>query len=244
MSHFIDADDCLEAWKEGCKLILKDNSEKYNVITEIKNPSFIQEDWFTDYNPNPAKSHSKPSISDVVNTIFPYKLHARQDSMDRAGFYDKYLRLHQSRVRLSGRKRTQWGTYFERMINFGKKPTNQLEDIIQVLSGTTQWLRVTNPIHISSADYDSLKKKMGNPCLQYVQFIQEDEGILSLIAVYRNHDYFNKALGNFIGLGQLLNFVAMHTNKRVGSLNCHSVHLFHESSKSELRRLAKLEESR
>ena len=50
--------------------------------------------------------------------------------------------------------------------------------------------------------------------------------MLDFVAVYRNQDFFNKALGNFIGLGQLLKFICDESNKRAGTLTCHSVHAF------------------
>ncbi len=240
MVQFISEKNCLEAWERGCDLLLKDNVEKYNLITTIRNPAYFSDEWLKTHDPNPTGDN--PSLSDVINTIFPYKLSKRLSSGDRRKLYEHYLTLHHRKTRLGGKKRTRWGTYFERIICFGGKKTNQLEDVIEVLLRTNDWLKATNPIHISSSDYDSIKKKMGNPCLQYIQFIQPQQGKLSLTAVYRNHDYLNKALGNFIGLGQLLKFVAKHTNKDIGEVHCHSVHLYYPSGKKNvLRSLANLE---
>jgi hypothetical protein len=52
--------------------------------------------------------------------------------------------------------------------------------------------------------------------------------VLDLVAVYRNHDFLNKALGNFLGLGRLLNFIALEGGKRPGRVICHSVHAYVE----------------
>jgi hypothetical protein len=57
---------------------------------------------------------------------------------------------------------------------------------------------------------------------------------LELVAVYRNHDYFNKALGNFIGLSRLLGFIARETNRRPTRLVCHSVRAYFETSKQDM----------
>ena len=48
---------------------------------------------------------------------------------------------------------------------------------------------------------------MGAPCWQYGQ-LKEKNGTLDLTAIYRNQDFFQKALGNYIALGQLLQFMS------------------------------------
>ena len=47
--------------------------------------------------------------------------------------------------------------------------------------------------------------------------------------VYRSHDFINKALGNFVGLTRLLEFVCFHTGRRPGRLVCHSIRAFVDS---------------
>ena len=77
-------------------------------------------------------------------------------------------------------------------------------------------------------------------CMQYIELLCPDRETVSLLAVYRNHDYFQKALGNFIGLGQLLKFICDQTGRQAGTLTCHSAHAYYQSNKAELRSLAKL----
>src|SRR5581483_3400374 len=67
---------------------------------------------------------------------------------------------------------------------------------------------------------------IGSPCLQYVQFVQRPENKLDLFAVYRNHDFFLKALGNYIGLGRLLAFVSRETAQVPGLLTCFSINAY------------------
>jgi hypothetical protein len=45
---------------------------------------------------------------------------------------------------------------------------------------------------------------------------------VSLAVMYRNHFYIEKALGNLIGLAQLLSFVSAEAGVGVGPLVCHS----------------------
>ena len=47
---------------------------------------------------------------------------------------------------------------------------------------------------------------------------------LTLTAQYRNHFYIEKLLGNLIGLGRLISFVAREANLAVGPLTVLSTH--------------------
>ncbi|WP_346291520.1 hypothetical protein [Sphaerothrix gracilis] len=231
----VHGSNCLEAWKEGCKLVVK--SDVFNLVTTVKDPNLFNKAWLDKYNARVIAPSNDASLSDVINTIFPCKI---SDIKDRQNFYKYYLKLHERKSRFGSKKKSHWGTYFQRLISFGDKNINQLELVISLLNQESRWLRVTNPIHISSAEYDSLSKRLGNPCLQYIQFIQPCKQQISLVALYRNHDFFNKALGNLIGLGQLLNFVALSTGKDCGEVICHSVHAY-SKSKLKLKELAEID---
>ena len=170
-------------------------------------------------------------ISDVANTIFPLK--TRLNSVSRPDFYARYLKAH-SRCR-----RQSWGTYFERFVAFGDTRVNQVERVITAL---THWKKVPKAallMHTSSAETDSLKLR-GGPCLQYVQFNCPGGNRVDLLAVYRNHDYFNKALGNFFGLARLLHFVCEESGREPGLVTCVSAHAYFDTSKSAMSDLAKL----
>jgi hypothetical protein len=45
-----------------------------------------------------------------------------------------------------------------------------------------------------------------------------------LTAMYRNHTYITRCLGNLIGLGRLQAFVAKEAGVKLGSLTCVSTH--------------------
>ena len=66
------------------------------------------------------------------------------------------------------------------------------------------------------------KRTMGQPCLAHLSFkLRADKGVM-LTALYRNHYYVQRALGNLIGLSQLLYFVARESGLTAKSLVCHS----------------------
>ena len=136
--------------------------------------------------------------------------------------------------------RAKWGTYFERMVRFGRDGRNQLEECITAASSWTYNHHAALVMHMSSCETDSIRRIIGNPCLQYIELTCPDKASMSLVAVYRNHDYFGKTLGNFVGLAALLNFVARATKREPCTLTCFSAHAYFESSKSNLRTLAEL----
>jgi thymidylate synthase len=96
--------------------------------------------------------------------------------------------------------------------------------------------RAAFALHLSSADLDNPRPR-GGPCLQYVQFIRNGERELSLSAVYRSHDYFQKALGNFVGLTRLLKFVCHHSGMQPGTLTCLSTYASLQNQQAKTRQL-------
>lgn len=71
------------------------------------------------------------------------------------------------------------------------------------------------------------KEWLGFPCLSHLSFkrVEIDHGhAVNLTAVYRSHHYCSRALGNLLGLAQLLSFVAKESGLVVGTLSCLSSH--------------------
>jgi hypothetical protein len=68
------------------------------------------------------------------------------------------------------------------------------------------------------------RRPISGPCLSYLSFKRHLDGDLLLTAVYRNHYYMTKLLGNLIGLGQLQAFVAKEAGLKAGSLTIVSTH--------------------
>jgi len=61
-------------------------------------------------------------------------------------------------------------------------------------------------------------------CLSFLSFKLTPDHRLLLTAVYRNHAYISRGLGNFIGLGRLQAFMAQQSGATLGSLTCVSTH--------------------
>jgi hypothetical protein len=227
--------DCLSAWQSGAQRIIEANGPAFNLITEITNPCVVDINWLSDYSPHTV--HGFERISDVIDTIFPTSLYAKYPT--RADLYSNYLNVHRRAMKWQ-RNRSRWGTYFERLIAFGPgAPVNQLERAINKLTTWPQRNTTGLVFHLSSSILDAPRTR-GGPCWHFGEILWHSGDVIDLVVVYRNHDFFNKALGNFIGLGQLLQFIATASGKTPGKLICHSVRAYSEESGGYLKSLARI----
>ena len=154
----------------------------------------------------------------------------------------------QAGLRLFGRGRRRnkrysgWRhTYFERLTGQWMDRDLVLRDIKQnrllsVIEKINRWDRDIEAGFYAHTDAPSDTLRMrGSPCLQYVQFRLFDGDQIELYALYRAHDYFNKALGNMIGLQRLGEFVAAQTGRSFVKQTVFSLHPFSSASKQDLR---------
>ena len=116
------------------------------------------------------------------------------------------------------------GTYFQRLVDFDGSGVNQLEGAIAAICNWKNTPKSALCFHLSAPCVDAFRP-LGAPCLQAIQLHVHDHQIDASV-FYRNHDYFNKALGNFIGLARLLTFISDETERRVGRLACYSTHAY------------------
>jgi thymidylate synthase len=227
MTEVFRARDSLEAWvAAAAHLCQVRGAEDSNLVLDVARPDVWEGWWFDQIDPRRVSLKGERP-SDVANTIFP--LRTWLNSRTRDEFYARYLEAH------ARGHRKRWGTYFLRLINFGTRHVNQLENAIRVLNEWKNEPGTAIVFHLSSPEYDSFRP-LGAPCLQLVQ-LHVHHGTVSMVAFYRNHDYFNKALPNLVGLGQLLNFICYCSGRRVGNLVCHSSHAFTSGGVSGLNHL-------
>ena len=89
-------------------------------------------------------------------------------------------------------------------------------------------MRALNKFELSLFDpvRDVDNSPYGGQCLSFMSFkvIPSREKTLTLTAMYRNHFYIEKLLGNLIGLGRLMDFVAHEAGLEVGALTVISTH--------------------
>ena len=221
MAFFVRGATALDAWQRGAELILQKSGHVVrNLITEIDTPTFVGTDWPVRFDPISVGGADRLSV--VAKVLFPNL--PRRANETRLAYYARCSDLLQRALNLR-RLHSAWGgTYFQRLLSLDGSE-NQIERAIKVLS--TWQVRGETAIvaHTSSPKIDGLRKR-GSPCLQYIEILWSQDGTLDLVAVYRNHDFLNKTLGNFIGLGRLLNFIAVESGKTPGRLICHSVRAY------------------
>jgi hypothetical protein len=179
-------------------------------------------------------------VRTVANTIFPQ---ATYEDHGAPELYEVYLERIFPRLK---RSPNDWGRYFERMIAYPgpNGPINLLDILVgkmrrHVASGkpfrNIYELPIYNPVK------DAEGSPRGGQCLSYLSFKLDKDKRVLLSAVYRNHYYTEKLLGNLVGLGRLMQFVAHESGASgVGPLTILSTHAEVDAggaSQQELREL-------
>jgi thymidylate synthase len=217
-----------QAWLAAATAVQANGGEAFNVIVDIADPlgetvsdaAIIREvDAF-------LRSHRRNTLSGVANTIFPQSILDRHGANDFYGIYrDTVLPRMKQMTR-------DWGRYFDRLTAWKKlegsrvKVINPLDDLIQFMKAQVASDRTyRNAFEMTIYDPSRDAGKVANrQCLSFLSFKLTDENQLILTALYRNHAYIARTLGNFIGLGRLMAFVTNETGASIGSLTCISTH--------------------
>lgn len=226
MSHrVLPQPDCAAAWVAAVELVDGEGGhEAHNVLIDVDDPTagadladpvVAEVDAF-------LGAHGKSVVS-VANTIFPEGLYRRHGA---PAFMDRFHKNVLPKVRRNDR----WsGYYFERMTAYptrSGKPLNQLWGMVERIRD--ERIESLNKFEMSLFDpeRDIDNSPYGGQCLSFLSFklLPGAEKRLALTALYRNHYYIEKLLGNLIGLGWLMAFVAAESRVGVGPLTVLSTH--------------------
>jgi len=219
----IRAQDISTAWIEALTLVDSLRGRKaFHLPVHIGSPTAERQD-IRRLADDLLAALGLPKTSTVRNTIFPAELARR--SPEPADLAERYLKLY---PRLLRQPSNRGGTYFGRMVAL---PTpngaiDQLLDTVTKLRRAANGRRMSSTYEIEleresdlaiySAAHDS-RKMMGFPCLSYCSF-HLDIDVVHLAAFYRSHYLIERAYGNYLGLGELLEYVANASGLRVGQL--------------------------
>lgn len=217
--------DCASAWRAAVAAVDGQQGDSaYNVVIDIVDP--ISGANLAD--PRVAVVDAflrryEKSVEAVANTIFPSALYYRHGA---PAFFDVF----RDRVLPKVRKNARWsGYYFERMMQVpavGGGTINQLWGIVERMRNAN--VRANNKFELSlfDAERDVNESPYGGQCLSFLSFklLPGVPKTLTLTALYRNHFYIEKLLGNMVGLGRLMEFVAREANLKVGALTILSTH--------------------
>jgi hypothetical protein len=229
---------CPDAWLAAVKTVDgMQGHEAHNVIIDVVNPTWDN----TRDHPIVAavddflRARDK-SVLTVANTIFPTILYEKYGAPE-------FFKVFHERILPKVRLKERWsGYYFERMTDYptrSGKPFNPLWNIVERMRNFD-----TNPSYnkyeltVFDPERDIDNSPYGGQCLSFLSFklIAGQSGRqLGLTAVYRNHFYIEKLLGNLLGLGRLMEFVAKESNTVMGPLTVISTHAEIDRPKSATR---------
>ena len=235
MAIFIHGPNVSVAWVQGLEALLELDGEAVNFTVAIDDPTTElpavrgEVDSFIDERRRTKTGIQR--ISTVANTIFPQSLYVERLGIDaETHLYDMELRS-----RPVTRRRNSRGNYFERMVAWpgaDGQTFNQLDQAITRLRrlreqghqrGNQFEVGLTTPadeaiaMPVAVPGHD--RQTIGFPCLSHVS-LSLQKGVVHMSALYRNHEFLERAYGNYVGLGRVLRFVAHQSGWPVGELTC------------------------
>lgn len=223
-----------DAWVQAVKMLASRNWEASNLVVHIENPSSFDQKIHSGVE-RFAKTNKIIGPKHVAYTIFPHNLYRTKGNS--AELYDAYNRQRGMYDRI----KTSWGTYFRRMTAYHgmKGSVNQLDKIIDAIRKRQRISRAAYTITIMYPGWETIRPR-GGPCLNYLAVQAKPSGddnrtILGLLAVYRNHDFLERAYGNYWGLCNLITFLANEAYGTPGPLTCVSSRAYVDKNKMNLR---------
>lgn len=245
--RYIEAADLSSAWVETAALVLGlPQKAGVHVVVRISDPT-TEDRRIRALIDALLAELGKPPVETVRNTIFPAAIAARFPEPDAlaAHYREKYPVIR--RFPKNGH-----GTYFGRMVELpvgGAESVDQLSNLVAMLRSerakSKGVLSSHYEINIGMAGIDvnlyvsarDRTRRFGFPCLSLCSFHVGNDR-LHLAAHYRNQYLIERAYGNFVGLGELLAYIAGATGFGVGELLVVAGHASIDAAgKTRLRRL-------
>jgi len=230
----INEESFQQAWISAAKKLEVFQWEIKNLMVTIQDSTLFSKalhQKFTKF----AEDNDILNPKAVAYTIFPHKLYQTYGDAERLfvaynrprGFYERIKRPH------------EWGTYFRRMTHYEKTSNveNQLFNVINAINIRERISSSAYTVVIQKPGGETIRP-LGGPCLNYLAIqLDRSKNKLGILAVYRNHDFFVRAYGNYWGLCNLINFMAKETNFSSGHLTCVSSHVYLNGNKRNFKRL-------
>lgn len=230
MPFVIEAPNTSVAWGKAVEHLLACGGECFNLMVGITYPLQVDPSIDRMYTQLLA-DYGLLSVKQVSYLVFPRSLYLKVGK-NAERLFETYNRTGGVFERLKHRypSKAGWGTYFRRMTSYPQRDphysaptTNQLKNIIDMLSSRTRNYRSAYTISIQVPGQDG-RRTRGGPCLNYVALQLEDSRVLNMLAVYRNHDFVQRAYGNYLSLGYLMEFLCDQSGYTLGKLTCVSSH--------------------
>jgi len=232
--HSIESVTPTQTWLKAAKYLAQEEERMvFNLVLGVHQPTIVTAEDFHvhDVVNTFLEDHGKQPLVTTAGTIFPGGLYLQGGAN---AVFTEFPVLYK-------KFKTQWGTYAGRMfcptITSKGKERAPLEALIEKLKAQADHghMRaayevkifddgdIGNTCELSTYEPESdCDMTRGQPCLTHLSFKLHQDNSVSLTALYRTHFYIEKTLGNLLGLGQLLSFVAEEAGLTAGSLVCHS----------------------
>jgi hypothetical protein len=227
-------DDFQHAWLNAVRRLMSARWELRNLVVHIKNPTVMDQAFHQRVE---AFARSQPILGPkhVAYTIFPHGLYRAHDA---AALFTDYNR----RRGFFDRVKTHWGTYFRRMTHYEGRdgPINQLGNIITAIRDRKNVSKAAYTVVIQKPGGETVRP-LGGPCLNYLAVQAERRAssgrtvTLALLAVYRNHEFMERAYGNYWGLCNLAQFIANECCGVPGPLTCLSSRAYVSAKRKALK---------
>jgi hypothetical protein len=229
MTAFVSGADVSTAWLAGARhLLAQPDGQASNLGVSIANPIAERPELRRELEAFAMelsrRGREVPRIESVAGTIFPSSFYRPRAADPETHLYDLEQRI---RAVVRKHRQNRGGTYFERLVAYpvGNGQTmNQLHHVIERLrSASRSGRRNGNQYELALFHPERDTYPVGFPCLSHVS-ITLINGRLDATAVYRNQYFVGRAYGNYLGLGEVLRFLATESGFAVGELLCVASH--------------------
>jgi hypothetical protein len=225
------------AWIAALKFLSKKHWDLPNLVVHISNVNNFDSDIHEDISEF-TRINGLLGPKHVAYTIFPHKLYRGRGTADR--LYELYNKPKGLYKWTRSRPHRGWGTYFRRMTHYenGNGSINQLDNIVNAINNRQKIYQAAYTIVIEKPGRETIRP-LGAPCLNYiaVQLTPGNPRTISLLCIYRNHDFLERAYGNYWGLCNLIKFLSEETQSTPGALTCVSSHAYVNSNKTQILEL-------
>lgn len=224
----IIAKEPLEAWLKGLELIDQHGS-LVGLLTRIASIRVMSKTEMAKYNGSHIAEFNG-SIFLASDAIFPEW--SQHKHLTPEQFFEKF-----PASTYGPQTPGKWGTYYQSLTDL--EGFNQLNHAITSMRGWGKRARSAFTFHMTNAKMHR-PKPLGNPCLQYLALVRDDDDRLNLIMTYRAHEFSVRALGNYVGASRLLSFICHHTGYTPGGITCLSGFAFAEGKRAQRQQLITL----
>ncbi|MEU5609771.1 hypothetical protein AB0H03_13740 [Streptomyces sparsogenes] len=244
--------DVTQAWVAACnKLDRKDNPGRTGLHTVVRIAEPTRDDAaFRAELDRLRIAHGLWPLETVASTLFPATLAARSASL--GDLAERYRRMYPVIKRYPGNHR---GTYFGRLVSYpaaSKSGVDQLGTVISRLRAQAAGAKVAAAYEIDVAAATDTEEVgadllvhtagkdnsyIGFPCLSHISLQLDRDGRVHAAALYRSHFMFERAYGNYLGLGRLLAYIAQQAELVCGTLTVVAGHARLDGPITQLRPL-------